>query len=164
MREMRFTDGSLEHEVVVEPWADGRPGERLLAPSRTGHPPRMCPDGTREDFQVVLDERASVLAAVCLRRIEPDEHVEESGWTALKRMLDFGFDGTFELDRTTIAGEEAYGYTVLMPRSTLTDWKLAHAGWLYVVGTVSVADPAVHAEALRRARESLATWTWIDPA
>lgn len=156
-----FSGGPLTHDLLVPPGPDGRPGERLLAPSRSLYPPRVLAEGTREDFRVLLDEHASTLAAVCLRRVERTEQVEEAAWGSLRRMLDHGFDGTFEVTRDRIAGETAHRYVVVLPRSVLTEWKLAHAGWLYAVGVLHWAPSGEQDAALERALGTLRTWEWL---
>jgi hypothetical protein len=158
-----FSGGALIHEIVVRPAPGRRPGERLLGPSRPLYAPRVMVDGSREDFRLVVDRHGSTFAAVCLRPIDKSEPVEESARLALTRMVERGFEVADEIVRACIAGESAYGYTVSMPRATLTDWKLAHAGWLYVVGTHSQPGRQRHEEAVRRSLDILGTWEWLDP-
>lgn len=158
-----FSGGALIHEVVVRPTPEDRPGERLLAPSRSLYAPRMMADDSREDFRLVIDRHGGTLAAVCLRPIDKPELVEESARLALTRMIDRGFESSGEITPTFIAGETAYGHTVVTPGGILTDWKLAHAGWLYVVGTHSQPSQQRHDEAVRRSLEILRTWEWLGP-
>jgi hypothetical protein len=160
----RFSGGAL-HEIVVAPDPNGMPGERLLAPSLSLHPPRSDPFGKRlerEDFRVMLDRRGSTLAAVCLHEIANEIEVEESAWSSLSRLLE-GFAGRYEVDRTTIAGERAHGYTVIGATSVLTDWKLGHNGWLYVIGVLSPGrNVRRHERAVERGRAALATWELLS--
>jgi hypothetical protein len=62
-----FVDGALAHELVIPAGPGGRPGERLVAPSRSLHPLDIGPDGTRHDFTVLVDRYGSSLKALCLR-------------------------------------------------------------------------------------------------
>jgi hypothetical protein len=122
----------------------------------------MCPDDSREDFRVLLDRWPSTFASVCLHRIEDEREVEESAWFSLSRALERGNGGSYEIEAATIAGEAALGYTMAVRRCLLTDWKLAHDGWLFVIGVLSVRDEHVHEEAVRRALDALDTWEWLS--
>ena len=58
-----------------------------------------------------------------------------------------------------IGGEEAFRYSATVPTGDLTEWQLAHDGWLYVVGAMNHApDDAV---TVMRARHVLDTWEWL---
>jgi hypothetical protein len=96
--------------------------------------------------------------------VERPEQVEEAAWGSLKRMLDHGFDGTYELTRDRIAGETAHRYVVVLPRSVLTEWKLAHAGWLYAVGVQHRAPSGEQQATLERGLDALGTWEWLPAA
>jgi len=133
-----------------------------MAASRSLYAPRICRDNSREDFRVLIDEHGSTLAAVCLRQSSGPTDVEESAWKSLRRMLDVGGEGTYELTAERIAGETAYRHSTVLRRGVLTDWKLAHAGWLYVVGTFSWAPAEQHERTRQLAREALETWRWLD--
>ena len=161
LKQTGFSGGPLTHELLVPAGPGGQPGERLRSPSRSLYAPRIASDGSREDFRVVVDDHGSTLAAVCLRRIERPETVEELAWSSLRRMLDYGFDGTFEITPAQLAGETAYGYCLIRGRNVLTDWKLARAGWLYVVGTLSWAPPGKHEDTMERSLDALGTWEWL---
>jgi hypothetical protein len=159
-----FTGGPLTHELVIPDGPDGRPGERLLSASRSFYTPRVLADDSREDFRVMLDEHRSTLAAVCLRRIERPEQIEESAWHTLKRAIDGRFEGDYILTPTRIAGETAYGYSVVLRIGVLNEWKLAHAGWLYVVGVLNRAPAREREATIQRALDALDTWTWLPAA
>lgn len=153
-----FREGA-EHQIVVAPGPDGRPGERLVAPSRSLHKPSGFP-GPRNDFRVLLDSSGSTLSAVCLglvaERGEPErtaretlEHYWSKGWVALKPTT---------LDR--IGGEDAFRYSAVLPNGTgLTEWQLAHGGWLYIVGALQRG--AEEAVTIRRAEQVLESWEWL---
>jgi hypothetical protein len=135
-----------------------------MAASRSLYAPRRCRDDSREDFRVLVDEHGSTLAAVCLRRSHGPADVEESAWKSLRSFLDKGVEGDYEIVLEHIAGELAYRYSVALRGGVLTDWKLAHAGWLYVVGTLSWAPPEEREITAQRTLEVLETWTWLpDP-
>lgn len=157
-----YSGGPLVHEVVVPAEADGRPGELVSAPSRPLEPPRIGRNGSRVDFRVLADEHGSPLTAVCLWPTTGSRDAEESAWTLLAKLLRDGFDGTYEVSVERIAGELAYRYSVVLNAGTLTEWKLAHGGWLFVLGVLNRA-PAQDAEAtLARTRDVLATWRWLS--
>src|SRR3954471_5128205 len=65
LRQYGFT-GQLTHTVTVPTGPDGRPGERLLLPSRNAWNGEITPDGARHDCQVILSRRCSLLLVVCL--------------------------------------------------------------------------------------------------
>jgi hypothetical protein len=160
-----FTGGPLTHELVIPDGPDGRPGERLMSASRSLYAPRICRDDSREDFRVVLDAHHSTLAAVCLRPSTGPADVEASAGHSLTRHRESGFKGSDEATPERIAGETAHCHSVVLTSGVLTDWKLAHAGWLYVVGVLSKAPPRERETTMRRARAALDTWTWLpDPS
>ena len=110
----------------------------------------------------MVDRQGSTLAAVCLHPIADEAEVEESAWSSLSRLAE-GFGGSDGVERTTIAGEAAYGYTLIGATSMLTDWKLGHDEWLYVVGVWSPGRNARrHKRAVERGRAALATWEWLE--
>jgi hypothetical protein len=121
----------------------------------------MGPDETRADFRVVLDRRGSLLSAVCLHPLSGPEHVEESAWHSLSSLLRKGFDSDCVIVPRELVGEAALGYTIEFTRRTLTDWKLAHEGWLYVIGVLTLRDRALHERAVRRSLDVLETWRWL---
>ncbi len=53
---------------------------------------------------------------------------------------------------------------VVLPRSVLTEWKLAHAGWLYAVGVLHRAPSGERDTTLERALDALGTWEWLPAA
>jgi hypothetical protein len=137
--------------------------------SRSFYGPTIGPDGSRSDFRTVLDEHGSTLGAVCLWRADRPAAAEEGATRTLARLLEmsrggnFSFAGDYTTTVETLLGEPAYRYSFeLRNRRRLTEWKLVHASWLFVVGVLSVAPPAVHEETLVQASACLATWEWID--
>jgi hypothetical protein len=160
-KQTSFSGGPLVHELVIPAGPDGRPGERLMAASRSLYAPRTVADGSREDFRVLVDRHGSTFASVCLRRVDPGEQVEECAWNSLKHHLKLGSESTYEVTRTRIAGEQAFGYSVVLRSGVLTDWKLAHAGWLFVVGTLNWAPPAEREATIERTLAALDTWQWL---
>jgi hypothetical protein len=159
-----FSGGALTHELLIPEGPDGRPGERLMTTSQSLHPPRVGSDGSRKDFRVLLDRHGSTLAAVCVHPIGAPADVEEAAWRTLRHVLDLGAEGTYELTADRVAGESAYRYSVVLTMGVLTEWKLAHAGWLYVAGTLSWAPPQEQEATVRRTLDVLETWRWLDEA
>jgi hypothetical protein len=153
-----FKEGA-EHEIIVAPGADGRPGERLVAPSRSLVYGPMVVPGARNDFCVSLDRSGSTLAAVCVGRVAERGNPERAARDTLEH---FWAKGWVSLKATTverIGGEEAFRYSAALPRSSLTQWQFAHDGWLYVVSAFSrAADDAV---TVMRARQALDSWEWL---
>lgn len=93
----RNSKEGAEHEIVVSPGPDGRPGERLIAPSPSLWRPRVVPGG-RNDFSAFLDREGSTLQGVCLGRVtergDPEISARDTvelfwakGWVALKPMM-----------------------------------------------------------------------------
>jgi len=153
----RFKEGA-EHEIVVAPGPDGRPGERLVAPTPSLYRPKVVP-GARNDFSVFLDPHGSTLQAVCVGRVAERGEPESSARDTLEH---FWAKGWVALEPTTverIAGEEAFRYCADLPGGRLTEWKFAHDGWLYVVGAFNHAPD--DAATVVRARQALDSWEWL---
>jgi hypothetical protein len=160
-----FSGATLPHRLTVPDGPDGRPGERLMVPSLSLYEPRIGPDGSREDFRVLVDRHGSTLAAVCLWRAAGMCEVEEAAWGTLTRTLVKGMQGADKPISDRVAGEHAFRYWFGLGRWRVTEWKLAHAGWLYVVGVFNWAPDAEQQLTVARAREVLETWTWLpEPA
>jgi hypothetical protein len=157
----RIVLGSGEpQEIVVPPGPDGRPGERLRAPSRSFHPPLITPDGAREDFRVLLDQKGTTFASVCLRTVVERGGPEESARFTLGRRMPGAGSVDSRLTADTVAGEPAIRYCLEFPSALLTEWKFSHRGWLFVVGVRDRSgDPQATIEATR---EVLSTWEWLD--
>ncbi len=133
-----------------------------MSASRSLYAPRICRDDSREDFRILVDGHGSTLAAVCLRRSGGPVDVEESAWKSLRCLLDSGAEGSYEVAVDRIAGETAYRHSMVLRRGLLTDWKLEHAGWLYVVGVLSWAPAEEQSLTLQHALAALETWSWLD--
>lgn len=128
-------------------------------------PTRVGPDGTRHDFQVLVDRHVTLLTGLCLKRVETASAAEESAWRLATRWIREGFDGTSDVILDEIAGERAYRYGVTLRTGRLTEWKFAHDGWLFVVGLLVRAPTNDADTAHQRARAMLASWEWVsDPA
>jgi hypothetical protein len=57
----------LKHVIEIPAGPAGRPGEWLLAPNPSLHPPwPVGPDGSRSDFRFMLSRRGSSFGGVCL--------------------------------------------------------------------------------------------------
>lgn len=150
------------HRIVVPAGPDGRPGESVLAPSRSPYLGRTW-DGqaARQDFAVLLGRR-SLLQVVCLGT------TAECGTPATSAM-DVVSSYQDRLGRvlsaptpTELAGQPAVRYELrLTSGQTLVEWKLAYAGWLYAVGVLRHPADGTQVDAL--AAQTLRTWQWIDP-
>jgi hypothetical protein len=103
----------------------------------------------------------STLAAVCLRRVSEPSAAEQASWGTLKRFLDMGLDGSYEVIVERIAGETAYRYEVVVNSRPLIEWKFVHAGWLFVVGVLNCALEEEQQATVQRARAALDTWEWL---
>jgi hypothetical protein len=158
-RQLTFREGR-EHAVVVSPGPDGRPGERLLAPSRALHRPKVV-GGSRNDFSLMLDGRGNALTGVCLGRVEARGEPERSARETIDHFWRRGWAELNPLAVESIGGEPAFRYTALLPRTRFTEWKFQRAGWLYAVGAFNRRrDSGTEA----RAREVLDSWEWLDPS
>jgi hypothetical protein len=159
-RAYRFSP-ALEHEHVVPPGPDGMPGERLWAPSRSFHPPRMTLDNCREDLRVLITPKGSTLGVVCFGRISEKGDPLSSARYTLTRAPPF-LDPEEVIEPDTVAGEAAVRYREpLNTYRCLIEWKFAHAGWLYAAGALVYKNDD-EAEAEDRARDILSTWQWLD--
>ena len=157
-RKAQFT-GKLTHEVVVPPARDGRPGERLLAPSRSLHAPNVSRFGYRKDFQVIVDSDASPLTALCLGTTAQHGDPEQAARETLQLFREKGLAPSRGVAPDEIAGERAYRYEAHLSVGRLTEWKFAHDGWLYVVGVVALGMD--HTETVHQVRRVLGTWQWV---
>jgi hypothetical protein len=156
-RTTEFADAFV-HEVVVPRGPDGRPGERLLATSKSIYPPTMAPDDSRNDFRVVVGARGSTFAAVCLGTVE-DRGDPYSASVAMKDKWEaFPCSAVVEDE---VAGLPAYRYRLTINEKSLTERKFAREGWLYVVGLLcSHGDDEL--EMAGRSRRILDSWRWLD--
>lgn len=156
-------DPNGAHKVVVPVGPDGRPGERVIAPSRSLHPPRLTPDQAREDFRVFVGNGGSFLGAVCLGRVgergDPDASVEHT----LDSMAGlFGDVDRWDLlPDAVVAGIRARRYRLRFNTATLNEWKFAHAGWLYTAGVLRFWPDREH-DVVVAGQRVLDTWTWLS--
>lgn len=160
-----FKEGA-GHEIVVAPGPDGRPGERLVAPSPSLYGPTVVPGarnafsvGARNDFSVFLDSNGSTLQAVCVGRVAERGDPERSARDTLDHFWAKGWVALQPTAVERIAGEEAFRYSADIPSGRLTEWKFAHDGWLYVVGSMNHAPD--DAATVMRARQALDSWEWL---
>lgn len=153
---------ALAHEVTVPPGPGDRPGERLTAPSRSEHRPRLTPDGCREDLTVMLGRGGSTLRVVCLAPATEGDRPWPASWATVLQLHAMGYVCSQEPAFTTIAGEQAVTYAFAWPSGgRLTEWKLDRHGWLFVVGILEQpGDP----DARRLGEETLASWHWLEPS
>jgi hypothetical protein len=157
--EARFRDGA-EHEVVVMPGPDGRPGERLLAPAPPVYAPKVV-FAARNDFSLYLGRAGSWLNGVCFGRVADHGKPDASARETVEHFWSKGFVTHTPLAVEDVAGEEAFRYRIAFGKTELTEWKFAHAGWLYGVGAMYRAP--VEAATVERARRVLDTWEWLGP-
>lgn len=155
---------ALDHEVRVEPWGDGRPGERFLAPGPAWPTPPFGPDGSRTDATVTL-ARGVHLLVVCLGRVgrldgghvlQPAEqrvHDNRAAYEPPQHAIG-------PVDRVETALGTGWRTTCAFAGGrVLTDTHVDHDGWAYVIGVLSADQHARSVEVLDRV---LATWHWID--
>jgi hypothetical protein len=150
-----------QHLVRVPSGPDGRPGEEILAPSRTAYVSRFYPGHiAREDLKVLVGRR-STLGVVCLG---PVEGVDDPFVQAMKMTAGLAVAGVVVAAPvlTEMAGQQACRYTLqLNSGPLLTEWQFAYGGWKYVAGIY--CDPSETEEAYARGVDALATWRWIEP-
>ena len=156
-RVYRFST-ALDHEIVVPPGPDGRPGERLLAPSLSFYPPWITQDDCREDLRVLLTHSGSSLGVVCLNRSVPGDPLLSARYS-LTRVAPSVDHRSIEPE--TVAGEAGVRYRAPLNTATLIEWKFVRAGWLYAAGAlIRRSDDELETE--DRAREVLSTWQWLE--
>jgi hypothetical protein len=157
-RQARFNQGR-EYETVIRPGPDGRPGERLITPSASLHGPKVV-KGSRKDFGVIIDRHGSTLQGVCLGRVAERGEPGTSARDTLAHFWKKGWIALTPMSVEEIGGDRAFRYQIAPPHGPrLTEWKFAHAGWLYAVGSFNRAsDEAV---TLSRARRILDSWEWL---
>jgi hypothetical protein len=157
-RSMGYT-GVLEHDIVVPSDADGRPGSRLVAPSRSPYLGVINSDGSRSEF-VVLIGASSALQAVCFGPADDRRNLESRCELAINsiEMIDAG-RCIAQPTPATIAGLPALTYKIRLTRGRLLiEWKFDCQGWYFGAGIVQSTRDGEEAIALGLA--SLATWTW----
>jgi hypothetical protein len=156
-RRTEVADG-LVHELVVPAGPDGRPGERLLSASRSLYEPRRPgPDASREDLQVLIG-RGSTFAAVCLGRVAEQGTPREAAWATIRAFGIKGFPSSSPVEEE-VGGLATWRYRAAINDKRLTEWKFAHAGWLFVAGALC-SSPDDEQAMVDQARAMLATWRW----
>jgi len=141
-RRMTF-DAERLWPIVVCPGPDGRPGERVLAPSRAIYvSQRAGPCGSREDFRVVIGRGGSTFAVVCLGPTQERGDPMASAWQSLKRVGKERYGAYSAPVEEEVAGTTGCRYRIALGAKGLTEWKFAHDGWLFVGGVLAV--PADH--------------------
>lgn len=166
MREAAARTGyarDAQRGIVVPAGPDGRPGESVVARSTSVHPPHpLGPDGSRQDFRVLVTERTS-FGAVCLGPAAGADEPLNDAYRSLAAMAGRGLlAGRSQVLEEEVAGGPGIHYAVrLRSGLTLLEWKFAHAGWLFTAGA---AEPRKEDrdEVLAASRELLASWTWIE--
>ncbi len=159
LREVGFRPGA-QREVVVPAGPGGRPGERLVAPSRSPQVGVVGTDGSRTDATVVLTERGSRMVVVChgpaADHGDPETHLTD----AVERLRRHGRRlGT--TTETKIGGEAAVVARLVRPDgAALLEHRFVREGWLFGVAVESEPGDAAAAEAV--ARDVLDTWEWLD--
>jgi hypothetical protein len=157
-KKAEFADAFV-HEVIVPSGPDGRPGERLLATSRSMYPPTIATDGSRCDFRVVVGNGGSTFAAVCLGRLAD----RGDAWRAAEDWA----TGKGEFPASPVvedeaAGRPAFRYRVSLPSGkSLTEWQFEQGGWRFVAGLLCVPEDD-ELDMAGRSRQILSSWRWID--
>lgn len=159
-RTLAFT-GRLAHQITVPPGPGGRPGQQLVAPSRSRHVGVLSEDGSRSDCAVLIGPAGSALLVVCLERVEDMGTPRQSAMHTISA-IDSGAGKLQRMEIDIIAGRPAERYMIaLNSGARLLEWKFEYSGWLYAVGAVlHPKDQAEDVETLGRA--VLATWRWLD--
>jgi len=160
----RWTGASTElsHAVVVPPGPDGRPGERLLAPNPSSKPILLTPDLARTDCTLRLLRRSS-FSVVCLGSVNVRGTPTESAARHRAHLAGWKIDFVNEPEPCVAAGEEAVTYSFAFASGvSLTEWKFAHRGWLFVAGVLS--DPWERLEVVPLGARVLQSWQWLEPS
>jgi hypothetical protein len=161
-RSLGFSE-RLVHEIVVPVGPDGRPGERMLASSRSPYIGVVDADGSRNDCAILIGPHGSVLLVVCLGRVEDKGTPKQSAIHTVSSIGGLGAGNVKRFAETDIvAGRLAERYMIEMNSGRhLLEWKFEQKGWLYGVGAaLHPKDDSEQAEALGRA--VLASWTWLN--
>jgi hypothetical protein len=157
-RRRTFREGA-EHPIVVDPGPDGRPGERLVAPTPSLWRPRVVP-GARNDFCVFLDRQGSSLQGVCLGRVTERGDPEVSARDTVEHFWGKGRVALRPITVERIGGAEAFSYWVALPTGSFKEWKFAYDGWLFAVAAHHRAPD--EDATIARARRVLDSWEWLD--
>jgi uncharacterized protein YndB with AHSA1/START domain len=158
LKEYGFT-GRLSHSVTVPAGPDGRPGERLLLPSRNAWNSEISRDGARHDCQALLTRRGSLLLVVCLGRVSD----RGDPWVSAYHAIDSSSrmrtrSGVLAPEADAVAGLPAVKYALGQRNGeTLYEWKFDQEGWLYAVGILMRPGDAA---ALEIGRRALSMWRW----
>jgi hypothetical protein len=158
-QKLEFTP-ELRHLVSIAPDSEGRPGEVFRSPSKPAFPPYIDSGGAREDFRVLLGKRGSSFAAVCLGPTAQLGGARESAYNSRDSWHGRGRKVSLQVTPETVTGEPAYRYRIELATGTLVEWKLEHAGWLYVLG-VLVEQLDREQQMVDRARALMSTWQWL---
>src|SRR5450759_3812112 len=118
-RSMGYT-GVLEHDIVVPSDADGRPGSRLIAPSRSPYLGVINSDGSRSEF-VVLIGASSALQAVCFGPADDRRNLESRCELAINSIEMIGAGRCIaQPTPATIAGLPALTYKIRLTRGPVS--------------------------------------------
>ncbi len=151
----------LKHVIEIPAGPAGRPGERLLAPQPSIHPPwPLGPDGSRSDFRFLLSRRGSSFGGVCLGPEDERGEPHASARDSVLRFLQRGWQAD-DPAADRVAGGPAWRNRLQFSDTALIDWHFAHDGWLFVAGVLCKARDR-EARLVEHARAVFATWTWID--
>jgi hypothetical protein len=130
-----------------------------MAPSPSLWRPRVVP-GARNDFYAVLDRQGSSLQGVCLGLVTERGDPESSARETVKHFAAKRWTALGPMTGEQIGGAEAFRYWVAFPGGSFTEWKFAHAGWLFAVGAWNGAPD--EDLTIMRARQALDSWEWLD--
>jgi hypothetical protein len=151
----------LKHKIEIPPGPDGRPGESVLAPGISLHPPwPLGPDGSRSDFRFLIGRGGSHFGAVCFGRVMERGGPRDSAQKAIRRFIQRGWEAS-DVEDEVVAGEPDCRHRLVFPRSVLVDWNFAHRGWLFGAGVLCRPSDQ-ESVMIERALAVLATWTWLD--
>ena len=158
LREYEFSGGP-RHAVTVPAGPDGRPGERVLVPSRNAWNSEISRDGARHDCQAFLTRHGSLLLVVCLGRVTERGDPWSSAYRTIDEMSRMRTRrGVLPPQDANVAGMPAVKYAFGQGNGqTQYEWKFDHDGWLFVAGIIVRPNDD---EALAVGERALSTWQW----
>jgi hypothetical protein len=152
----------LDHQVVSQPEPGGWPGYVVQAPT-PGIGQRRGSRDVASKACTFLDREYSLLTILCLGRVSDRGDPAAATQKIIDDFSRRGYWSYSPVETESVAGERAYRARFVVARRPLTEWRFAHAGWLFVVGA-RTTKPGDEAHVLDRARRVLRTWQWLESA
>jgi hypothetical protein len=152
----------LEHQIIVPRGPGGRPGERLMAPSLSIHPPKTAKNGVRTDFRVFLSRAGSTFCVMSIGPVARCGGAEQNAHGTVAKMRSQGQTYCSDPAPTTVLGAPAWQYRAQFNGSrALIESKFERGGWLWVAGILTSPHGDNEAALHATVRAIFATWTWI---